>query len=86
MAACEHTSQKYSDGSWLCATCNEAIKQGVFDRSKILSVRLNGMGALKQQREMGKTEREMTKQNLEMYKKKNPDKDPVRLDGKDRWI
>lgn len=86
MATCEHSSQKYKEGEWLCAACNEAIQRGVFDRDKILSVRLNGVEAMKQMRDLGMTEREMTKRNLEMYKENNPGKDPVRVDGKDRWI
>lgn len=74
---------------WVCRRCGEPVprvrKSGKELRDAVNSVRLNGMEALKQERDMGMTQGEMTKRNLAMYKKNNPDKDPVRIDGKDRW-
>lgn len=90
MSTCTHSSQRYINGVWHCAKCNAALPKpratGEELREKIRSARLNGMESMKQMRELGMTERQMTKQNLEMYKKNNPGKDPVRVDGKDRWI
>lgn len=90
MSNCLHSSQRYVDGIWHCAKCNAVLPKrrttGEELREKVRSARLNGMESMRQMRELGTTEREMTKQNLEMFKKNNPDKDPVRLDGKDRWI
>ncbi len=85
-ADCEHASQKYLDGAWRCASCGGRIPRRKFDPSKFDSVRFNGLHAMKAFREYGMTESQMTRKTLEEYKKKNPDKDPIRVDGKDRWI
>jgi hypothetical protein len=52
---------------------------------KLLSLRFNGMCALAAQRDYGKTEREITKENIESFRERKG-YDPVRADGKDRWI
>lgn len=87
---CEHKAQSFIQDKWVCQKCGKPVprkrKTGKELREAVSSVRLNGMENLKQMRDLGTTEREMTKKNLEMYKKNNPDKDPVRVDGKDRWI
>jgi len=59
--------------------------RGVKSKEDFLSIRLGNKENLKQFREMGITERQFTKKNIEEFRK-NKGYDPVRVDGKDRWI
>lgn len=69
--------------------CPEVVdKDGLCFRHKLLTVRTNGMTALKAQREAGLTERQINAENHRMFKAnpKNKDKELIRADGKNRWI
>lgn len=52
---------------------------------KLLNVGFNGLHALEASRKYGKTDREMTRENVESFRERKG-YDPVRADGKDRWI
>lgn len=52
---------------------------------KLLTVGVNGLVALDQSRRYNKTDREMTRENIEGFRARKG-YDPVRADGKDRWI
>jgi hypothetical protein len=52
---------------------------------KLLSLKFNGLVALDAMRKYGQTERQFTRENIETFRKEKG-YDPVRADGKDRWI
>ena len=85
--SCEHSNQKSVNGAWVCRSCGETMPEvrGVKSKEDFLSIRLGNKENLKQFREMGITERQFTKKNIEEFRK-NKGYDPVRVDGKDRWI
>lgn len=82
---CIHANQRYVEGVWVCKLCNSEVDLEPTAAEDYASIRFSGLGAFKQFRDFGKTEREMTRDNLERFRKEKG-YDPVREDGKDRWI
>jgi hypothetical protein len=82
--SCVHTNQKYSGGVWVCKLCGSNVVSEPLDPEDFGSIKFGGGYAFKVFRDYGKTEREMTKDNIERFVKEKG-YDPVPESG-GRWI
>lgn len=82
---CAHTNQKQRDGVWVCKLCDAVIPTEPKSAEDFRSVRFGGLANFKQFRDLGVSEQRATRKNIELFRQRKG-YDPVREDGKDRWV
>lgn len=81
---CLHSNQRQLNGVWVCKLCGVEVPLEPTAAEDFAGIRFNGMDALRIFRDFGKTEREMTRDNIERFRKERGyDPEPV---DRGRWI
>jgi hypothetical protein len=82
---CVHANQRMAGGVWVCKLCGGEVRSEPTSPEDFGRVRFNGLANFRQFRDKAYTERQMTADNIKRFVA-NKGYDPVREDGKDRWI